>query len=270
LSFVITKDILKKIYTKRRLDAHKYQFGSLLVIGGSKLYHGSPLFNALGAYRTGVDIVKIIAPERAANLIGAYGPDLITYPLPGDCIEENHLDIIYDFAKKCDAVVIGGGIGREKATAIAVRKFLKKMDKPVVVDADALHAIKPEDIKNNFLLKPHAAEFKSLSKLKATRKNVEKFAKKHGCTVLLSDSKDIISNGKETLENWTGNPYMTVGGTGDILAGICGSLLAQGINIFDAACAAAYINGRAGDLAADVKKQSLIASDILFYIEKVF
>ncbi|MCK4635139.1 MAG: bifunctional ADP-dependent NAD(P)H-hydrate dehydratase/NAD(P)H-hydrate epimerase, partial [Candidatus Aenigmarchaeota archaeon] len=67
----------------------------------------------------------------------------------------------------------------------------------------------------------------------------------------------------------TGNPYMTVGGTGDILAGICGSLLAQGTSPLDAACAAAYINGRAGDLAAKTKKQSLMASDILAYIEKV-
>jgi hydroxyethylthiazole kinase-like uncharacterized protein yjeF len=270
LSSVITRDILKKVYVKREVDAHKYQFGSLLVIGGNKLYHGSPLFNALAAYKTGVDLVTILAPERAANLMGAYGPDLITYPLKGDYIEEKHVETMIEFAKRCDAIVIGGGIGREKGTVEAVRKFLKKIKMPVVVDADALRALRPSDIKTNFLLTPHAAEFKVISRLKAAKKNVEKFAKKHGCTILISASKDIISDGKATLENWTGNPYMTVGGTGDILAGICGSLLAQGINPFEAACAAAYINGRAGDLAADVKKQALMASDVLNYIEKVF
>lgn len=270
MSSVITRDILKKVYVKREVDAHKYQFGSLLVIGGNKLYHGSPLFNALGAYKTGVDLVTILAPERAANLIGAYGPDLITYPLKGDYIEEKHVETMIEFAKRCNAVVIGGGIGTERKTATAVREFLKKIKMPVVVDADALRALRPSDIKTNFLLTPHVAEFKALSGLKATKKNVEKFAKKHNCTILLTHSKDIISNGKITKENWTGNPYMTVGGTGDILAGICGSLLAQGISPLDAACAAAYINGRAGDIAADVKKQSLMASDVLNYIEKVF
>ncbi len=269
MSSVITKDILKKVYPKRKTDAHKYQFGSLLVIGGSKLYHGSPLFNSLGAYRTGVDLVTTLAPERAANLIASYGPDMITYPLKGDYITEKHLDIINKFSEKCNAIVIGGGMGRETKTIEAVRKFLKKTKKPVVVDGDALHAISPSNIKKNFLLTPHGTEFKALFGLNATKKNVEKFAKKHNCTILLTHSKDIISNGKITKENWTGNPYMTVGGTGDILAGICSSLLAQGASPLDAACVAAYINGRAGDLASRSKKQALMASDILAYIEKV-
>ncbi|UCG95361.1 MAG: NAD(P)H-hydrate dehydratase [archaeon] len=269
-SAVVTRDILKKVFLKRKVDAHKYQFGSLLVIGGSKLYHGSPLFNALGAYKTGVDLVTVIAPERAANIIASYGPDLITYPLKGDCIEEKHVKIMEKFAEKCDAIVIGGGTGRQTKTKEAVRKFLKKIKKPVVLDADALHVIRPSDIRKNFVLTPHTEEFKTLSGLNATRKNIEKFARKHNCVILLTHSKDIITNGKETFENWTGNPYMTVGGTGDILAGICGSLLAQGASPMNAACAAAYVNGMAGDLAAKVKKQALMASDILGYIEKVF
>ena len=85
---VVTRDILRKIYPKREMDAHKYQFGSLLVIGGSKLYHGPPIFNAMGAYRTGVDLVTVVAPERAANLVASYGPDLITYPLEGGFFQD--------------------------------------------------------------------------------------------------------------------------------------------------------------------------------------
>jgi len=267
---VVTRDIIKKVYKKRKLEAHKYQFGVVLVIGGSKLYHGSPLFNAMGAYRAGADLVITLSPERAANLMASYSPDLITYPLSGDYLEERHLKVLEKFSEKADAIVIGGGLGCEKKTREAVRKFLKVTEKPVVVDADALHAIRPSDVKANFVLKPHSAEFRALSGLKPIKKNVEKFAKKHKCVILLSHSKDIITNGKETLENWTGNPYMTVGGTGDILAGICASLLAQGTSPMDAACAAAYINGMAGDLAAKVKKQALTASDVLNYIEKVF
>ena len=266
---VITRDILKKVFQKRRVDSHKYQFGSLLVIGGNKTYHGSPTFNALGAYRTGVDLVTVLAPERAANLVASCGPDLITFPLKGDYLKESHFKEIKEFTESCDAMVIGGGIGRKESTKKAVRKILKNFSKPVVVDADGTRAIRQKDIKKNFVIKCHSKEFEFISKKKAAKGNVEKFAKKNKCTVLLSASKDIISNGKETMENWTGNPYMTVGGTGDIMAGICGSLLAQGIPVMEAACAAAYINGRSGDLAAKIKKQSLMASDILDYIEKV-
>ncbi len=269
MSSVITRDILKKVYPQRKVDAHKYQFGSLLVIGGSRLYHGSPLFNSLGAYKSGVDLVITLAPERVANLVASYGPDLIAYPLPGDYIEEKHLKVMEEFLEKCTAVVIGGGLCREKKTLEAVRKFLGKTKKPAVIDADALHALRPSGIKSNFVLTPHAGEFSKLFGKEATRKNVEKMAKKHKCVILLTHSKDVISDGKETLENWTGNPYMTVGGTGDILAGICGSLLAQGVPPMEAACAAAYINGRAGDLAARVKRHALMASDVLGYIEKV-
>jgi len=270
LSSVITKDILKKVYPKREKNAHKYDFGSLLVIGGSSLYHGSPLFNALGAYRTGVDLVTVLAPERAANLVACYGPDLITYPLSGSFIQEKHLQTISKFAEKCNAVVIGGGMGREIKTFLAVRKFLAKIKKPVVVDADALHAINPSLVRKNFLLTPHAAEFRTLTGMQVNVKNLETFVKKHKCVTLLKCPQCFVSDGKRTAENRTGNPYMTVGGMGDVLAGICGSLLAQGVKPFEAACAAAYINGRAGDLAARSKKQALMASDILDYIEKVF
>ena len=266
---VITRDILKKVYHKRKVDSHKYQFGSLLVVGGSRVYHGSPIFNAMGAYRSGVDLVTVAAPERSANLIGAYSPDIITHPLKGDFINENHVKEIIEISKSCDAMVIGGGIGKGEQTKKAVRKILSSFKKPVVVDADGIRAITPKDIKSNFVLKPHSDEFKYLSSKNATKSSVEKFAKENKCVVLLSASKDIISDGKITMENWTGNPNMTVGGTGDILSGICGSLLAQGINQMDAACAAAYINGRAGDLAAKTKRQALMASDVLNYIEKV-
>lgn len=266
---VVTRDILRKVYPKREMDAHKYQFGSLLVIGGSKLYHGSPIFNAMGAYRTGVDLVTVVAPERAADIVASYRPDLITYPMDGEFFQEKHLKTVKNLAANCSAVLIGGGMGREPGTSRAIRKFLAGNNKPVVVDADALRAVKPSEIKSNFLLTPHKDEFRSLSGTEPLKKNVVKFARKRSCTVLLKGGKDVISDGRRTAENWTGNPYMTVGGTGDILAGMCGSLLAQGVPLFEAACAAAYINGRAGDIAASVKKQALIASDLLDCIEKV-
>ena len=99
---MVKSNILKRVYRRRRQWSRKYDFGHLLVIGGSKLYSGSPAFNAQAALRAGVDLVTIIAPERAANIVASFGPDLITYPLAGDFIKKSHLNILLKFAEKMD------------------------------------------------------------------------------------------------------------------------------------------------------------------------
>ncbi|MFH0832503.1 MAG: NAD(P)H-hydrate dehydratase [Candidatus Aenigmatarchaeota archaeon] len=274
---MISKAILKKVYKKRDDWSCKYDFGSLLVVGGSKSYHGSPTFNALAALRSGCDLVTVVAPERAANIIASYSPDLITYPLKGDFLRREHLNDLLKLAEKKAAVVVGGGLGRDIETMMTVDEFLKRTDIPCVIDADAIHAVakNKKAIKSNHLITPHTREFFALSGIKLRRnisrreEFVQKIAKELGCTILLKGFVDVISDGRKTEMNKTGNPYMTKGGTGDTLAGICGSLLAQGINVFDAACAAAYINGAAGDLAAKEKKQSLLASDLIEKISEV-
>jgi len=268
---IITKKILKEVYKPRKKDSHKYDYGHLLVIGGNKKYSGSPAFASLAAYRSGVDLVTTVAPERAANIIATFSPDLITIPLKGDYLKKEHLKVID--TKNVSAVVIGGGLGRKKETLDTVNKFLKNLDKPCVIDADATYAVAKNKkvLKNKpFVLTPHLHEFYVLTgieikkmKLKKRIETVRKVALDLKTTVLLKGNPDIISNGKETSINKTGNPYMTVGGTGDVLAGILGSLMAQGVEPFRAACAAAYINGKAGDLAAKEKKVALTASDVI-------
>jgi len=273
---IITKKILKEIYKPRKRDSHKYNYGHLLVIGGNNEYSGSPAFASLAAYRSGVDLVTTVAPERAANIIAGFSPDLITIPLKGDYLKKEHLKDIKKL--KFDAVVIGGGLGREKETLDTVNEFLKKINKPCVIDADAIHAVarnKKLLREKSFVLTPHTREFFVLSgieigKMKEKMKIVKEVAHNLGITILLKGNVDIISDGKKIAINKTGNPYMTVGGTGDVLAGILGSLLAQGVKPFKAACAAAYINGRAGDMAAKEKKVALMASDIIENIYKVF
>jgi NAD(P)H-hydrate epimerase len=180
-----------------------------------------------------------------------------------------------EFSKKKTAVVIGGGLGRNKETLSAVRLFLKKTELPCVIDADALYALNKNIVKKSFLLTPHAGEFYALTgkkvtiNLKERIRTVEKEALRLKTTILLKGHIDIISDGKKTALNRTGNPYLTKGGTGDTLAGIAGSLIAQGNGIFDSACGAAYINGKAGDLVAAQKKQALLASDVLEKIADV-
>jgi len=279
---IVRKSILKKVYKKRKSSAHKYDFGHLLIIGGSKMYSGSPALSglaALAAYKTGVDLVTIAAPKRAADIIAGFSPDLITYPLKGSYINKNNLKKLLELKANKSAVVIGNGIERKKETMSTVLNFLKKTEIPCVIDADGIHAVAKNKsvLKKNFVLTPHEREFYVLTginvknkSLKEKIKAVKSSAKKLKAIIVLKGNTDIISDGKNIALNKTGNPYMTKGGTGDTLAGILGSLLAQGNSPFIASCAAAYMNGKAGDIAAKKKKQAFMSTDLIESIYRLF
>ncbi|MFH8087032.1 MAG: NAD(P)H-hydrate dehydratase [Candidatus Aenigmatarchaeota archaeon] len=274
----VKANVLKKIYKKREAWSHKYNYGHLLVIGGSKHYSGSPAFNALAALRAGVDLVTILAPERAANIIASFAPDLIAYPLKGDHLCKEHLEELLKFTHNKNAVVIGGGLTREKEVLETVVEYLEKIDIPAVIDADAIHAVatKKEILKNkNFVLTPHVHELLVLSGIQVGNdldqriKVVKETAAKLKTTILLKGHVDVISNGKEVALNKTGSPALTKGGLGDTLAGILGAYLARGNDVFTSACAAAYLNGKAGELAAKKYSESLTASNLIEEIHSV-
>ena len=282
----VTKDILKAIYKERPPEVRKYDYGLLLVIGGSEFYSGSPALSALAALRSGVDMVHIISPKRAADIIASFSPDLAAYPLEGKCLMEKHLSILISMTESAKivshgktAVVIGGGAGRSEETKKVIKDYLSQLQVPAVIDADAVHAISenPEIIsKKPFLITPHAFEFFILTgkeikdlPLEERIKAVTEEAKNLGVTILLKGKTDIISDGKETALNNTGSHYLSIGGTGDSLAGIAGSIMAQGFDPFLAAQAAAFINGKAGELAAKEKKESMLATDLIDALPKV-
>ncbi len=274
----VKANILKKIYKKREPWSHKYNFGHLLVIGGSKHYSGSPAFNALAALRAGVDLVTIVAPERAANIIASFAPDLIAYPLKGDYLRKEHLTELIKSTHNKNAVVIGGGLTREKEVLEVVLEYLERIDIPAVIDADAIHAVarKKEILKDkNFVLTPHVHELLVLSgiqvgnELNQRIKVVKETAAKLRTTILLKGHIDVISNGKEVALNKTGSPALTKGGLGDTLAGILGAYIARGNDAFTSACAAAYLNGKAGEIAAKKYSESLIASNLIEEIPNV-
>ena len=282
----VTNNILKNIYKPRPLDAKKYDFGLLTVIGGSDFYSGSPALSTFAAFRAGVDMVRIIAPKRAADIIASFSPNLAAYPLDGKWLTKQHLATLISMTEAAKAVsygktavVIGGGMGRTQETQEAILEYLEQVQVPVVIDADAIHAVgkKPEIISDrNFLITPHTYEFfvltgKEVHKLPDEEKikMVQEEAARLGTTILLKGKTDIISNGKEVAIDKAGTPYMTVGGCGDTLAGVCGALLARGINIFEAAQAAAYINGKAGEIAAKKLGEGMMATDLIEAIPEV-
>ncbi len=282
----VTEAILKNIYKPRPKNARKYDFGLLLVIGGSEFYSGSPALASLAAFRSGVDMVRIIAPKRAADIIASFSPNLATYPLGGDWLEKKHLPILFTMTKAAEevsrrktAIIIGGGMGRTEETRTAILEYLSQISSPVVIDADAIHAVgrQPEIIYGKpFLITPHAYEFFVLTKKEISQlpekekiKLVQEEAARLKTTILLKGPTDIISDGKEVALNETGSPLMTVGGMGDTLAGIAGALMARGIPPFEAGQAAAYINGLAGELAGKKLGESVTATDLIDEIHNV-
>jgi len=282
----VTKGILKKVYRARPRDCHKYDFGLMVVIGGGKFYTGSPALAAMAAFRAGVDMVQVLAPKRAADIIASFSPNLAAYPLKGDWLDKEDLptliSIIHsasEVAKDKTALVIGGGLGRSEETKETVLECLREVNVKTVIDADGIHAVakNPTLIRGrNFIITPHSFEFYVLTGKKVGdlpfEKKVEivrEEAKKLDCIILLKGAKNIISDGKEVAIDETGTPFMTVGGTGDTLAGICGGLLAQGVSPFLAAQAAAFLNGKAGEIAAKKYGPGLVATDLIEAIPEV-
>lgn len=267
----VTSAYIKRFFPKKPPWSCKGEWGKLLVIGGSRRYSGSPAFSALAAYRAGCDLVTIYAPERAADIAATFCPDIIAYPVKTEALNPWNMKEALEFAEKATAVVIGGGLERSRPSLDFVNSFLERNTRPSVIDADAIAAVSERTtvLKNLHLVTPHPREFESLTGIKPSTQvkeradAVQKAAKRLGCTILLKGHVDIISDGKDVFLNRTGNPCMTKGGTGDALAGIAGALLSRGIPPLDAGACAAYINGRAGDLAAKEKGFGLMASDLL-------
>lgn len=282
----VTKDVLKNFYKPRPLDSIKYDFGMLVVIGGSDFYSGSPAFEAMAAFRAGVDMVRVLAPKRAADIIASFSPNMAAYPLEGKWLGKEHIATLIAMTESAKivargnvAVAIGGGLGRSKETQEAILEYLSHISVPVVIDADAIYAVaqRPDIFQGkNFLFTPHGYEFFVLTGKEVIGKTDEERIKitqeealRLKTTILLKGKIDVISNGTEVAVNKTGTPYMTVGGCGDTLTGIAGALLARGATPFLAAQAAAYINGKAGEKAAESKKDSLLATDLIEAIPEV-
>lgn len=282
----VQRTVLKEVYKKRKPWAHKGQFGRLVVISGSRIHTGSPIFVGMSAYRAGCDLVYLTGPERAMNVAANYSPMLITKPLDGEYLEEKHVDKVLSFIQnsKATAVVIGPGLWRIDKTRRAINMLVEKIDVPMVIDADAIRSVSAikERLKNKKLvITPHADEFLELTGVKVSENvkdrinAVRKEASNLNCgedgtcplyppmTLVLKGSVDVISNGKEVVLNDTGDARMTKGGCGDSLTGIAGAMLARGTDTFIAGCAATYINGKAGELAAKYYGEGLLTTDLV-------
>lgn len=259
------------ILPKRSPYSHKGENGRVLVIGGSIDYVGAVLLAGMAAFRTGVDRVVIAAPEKVAWAINTLSMDFITKKFSGDYLREEHAKELIRMAEDFDVILMGNGMGKEASTFRLARK-LAKIKKPKVIDADAIKAVRLHDI-GNAIFTPHAKELEILSKnsgmesiikIKDLEQKGKALKKRAGSNVIvLKGRTDAIISKNKIVYNKTGNAGMTVGGTGDVLAGMAAGFLAQGCTPFQSACNAAYINGYIGDMLYREKGYGFIASEML-------
>lgn len=267
---IIDSEYVAKIIPPRKKASHKRMNGTVCVVGGSRLYHGAPFLCAMGAMRSGVDLVFLAVPAVIATSIRALSPDFIVVPLPDSKLTRGNVSKLMAWVPSVDTFAVGPGLGPQKPEFLAQALNQFKSDgRSLVVDADALRQQVIPSIRNTkTVVTPHAKEFERLfgeslpDDLDARTKVVSSQAKKSGLTVLVKGPVDIISDGDRIAHNETHSPAMTVGGTGDVLTGITAGLLAKKVQPFEAACAAAFINGSAGVEASKEFGLHITASDV--------
>jgi ADP-dependent NAD(P)H-hydrate dehydratase len=269
----------------RKLDAHKGDFGTALLIGGSRGMTGAISLSGMAALRGGAGLVKLAVPFSSQEVVAGFEPSYMTIALPADEAGRISLparELIMELAEKATAIACGPGLGRSAELDELVGWMYTNLKQPAVFDADSLNALathhdllaRPGGPR---IITPHPGEFQRLigSKARLERAEMEKAAlnraARSNIVVLLKGHRTLITDGQQQTHNTTGNPGMATGGTGDVLTGLTTALLCQGLSPFDAARLAAHIHGLAGDLAAEELGQvSLIASDLVPWLPAAF
>jgi len=274
--------VLKKVLKKRDPFSHKGENGRVLIIGGSEEFYGAPVLAAKAALRAGADLVYLYVPECNFEVTRGFLPDFIVKKYKGEYFSPRAADEIIDFGKTCDAVLMGPGMGDKESVVEGVLEVLKNLRIPTILDADAIQAlkkIKKFPLEQDVLITPHRNEFSNLVDREISLNEMDtqsmilmrSIAMDLHLNIVLKGPVDLIASDEgELVKSRTGNAGMTVGGTGDVLAGIAASLVAQGNNCFIAGQAAAWVNGAAGDLAYKKLGVGLIASDVVEEIGKCF
>ncbi len=271
-------DVKVVLKPRRPPWSHKGEFGRILVVGGSSRYTGAPAMAAMAALRAGADLVSVVAPRWVSATMKPISPNLIVLPLGSqDRLGLGDVDPVIREAREADAVLLGPGLGADPETLEAAAKILrelKRLGKPTVVDADGLKAVSPEGGWPGLVITPHAGEFKRIfgrapgPELRERVSSCLQAAREFGGAILLKGHVDVICSGDRLRLNVTGNPAMTVGGTGDVLSGVTAAFLAMSGDPLRAASASAFLVGMAGDLAFEDLSYSLTAQDVLEYIPR--
>lgn len=280
------RSLFNKAVFNRPDDSNKGTLGSLLCICGSYGMAGAAIMAGKAALRCGIGLLKIAVPKSIYPVCATNILESVYYPLEetsNGVISSKNTDFLLEMCEKSSAVVIGCGLSVCDDTKNLVQSVITNCEKPLVIDADALNCIcnKPEILKNlkaPAIITPHPGEMARLlhSTPKTVNSNRENtainFAKKFGVVTVLKGAGTIIASPDgEVYINHTGNSGMATGGSGDVLSGIIGSLLAQGAAPINAAAAGVFLHGTIGDLAAEkLGKISMLPTDMIDMIPTAY
>ncbi|WP_434379911.1 NAD(P)H-hydrate dehydratase [Melittangium boletus] len=275
--FLVEEADAREALAPRRSDTHKGTYGHVLVVAGSPGKSGAAALSALGALRGGAGLVTVATRAAVVESVLGHAPEVMGWPLetPGP-LGLADLEPLLAAAEGKSALVVGPGIPRGEETARLLGELLARTEAPVVLDADALNAVAPDlgvlrRAKGPLVLTPHPGEMSRLAGVstkalqKERVKGARDFARTHGVTLVLKGARTLVAHPDGTVDvNPTGNPGMSTGGTGDVLSGLLGALLAQGLPPPEAARTAVFAHGLAGDLMlARRGKLGLIATDVV-------
>lgn len=262
--YLLDKALAKSLLPDRKPDAYKNTFGHAAIWCGSPGTIGAAILASHSAIKTGVGLVTSALPRTEQNTLLNAAPELMTFP------QEN---ISQDWLSQFSALVIGCGLGRDQRQWERIESILKQVSFPTLFDADAFHGIKRWDQLNldQAVLTPHAGEFSQLSGFEKPATNRERlaqgleFVKKNPTTLVLKGAPTLIFSSRGDIYiNASGNAGMATAGSGDVLAGIIGGWLAQGLTPLDAALLGTWIHGTCGDIyAGTYNQESLTASNLI-------
>ena len=273
----IDQSFVDHIMPRRDPEANKNAFGRIVCVCGSAGYTGAPYFAAQGAVRMGSGVVTLATPEKAWPVLAVKLNEPVVRPVPcgsDGMLSHEALPALLKLAERADALLIGCGLGRSYTVAEIVTTLIENALCQMVLDADDLNAVCAHKVfvqkaKMRVVLTPHAGEFARLSGIdNANPAELTLFARKYQCIVLYKGHRTLIAAPDGALyRNHSGNPGMAKGGSGDVLAGMLVSLCGQGIPAVQAACAAAWSHGRAGDPTANtLSKNGKTRRDVLLFL----
>ena len=255
----------------RSLEAHKGDFGRVLLLCGSRGYTGAAALAAMGALRCGAGLVYLGVPESIYTIEATKLTEPIVFPLPDrdGMLSEDAIPEIRALLPRMDAVLIGCGLGVSEGTLAVLKMVLTEFFGPVIVDADGINLLaEHKDIlrgrTGSTILTPHAGEFARLGYGGDRMLSAKQAAEEFTSILLLKGHQTVITDGEHTYLNLTGNPGMATGGSGDVLAGMITAFVGQGIPVLEATAVAAWLHGRAGDICAEELGQyAMLPSDML-------
>lgn len=275
----VTSEYVKAKLPERKRDAHKGDFGRVLLLCGSRGYTGAAYLAAMGALRSGAGLVYLGVPNCVYEIVASKLTEPIVFPLP--CwrgkFSVGAICMLRKLMKRMDAVLIGPGMGEGFGTYMVTKWILTHYSGPVVLDADGINVlVKHKNILRGrtspTILTPHTGEFIRFGgkELKDKVSDTVEMAKDLGVILVHKGSGTIVTDGKTTYKNTTGNPGMAVGGSGDVLAGIITALLGQKLQPLDAASSGVWLHGAAGDICAEeIGEYGMLPSDLLLALPRL-